>query len=69
MILASQNCKGLVNMSKEESLRDLIRAEKPIVVLIQETKLEEKEVVHVGKIQWRSSEGTTISSRGASRGI
>jgi len=47
----------------------LIRAEKPIVVLIQETKLEEKEVVHVGKIQWRSSEGTTISSRGASRGI
>ena len=55
MIVLSWNCRALGSKSKEESLRDLIRVEKPTIILIQETKLEEVEELQIGKNIWKKT--------------
>jgi hypothetical protein len=69
MIMVSWNSRGLGSRFKEDALRDLIRDEKPSMVLIEKTKLEEKEMLVVGKKHWKNSVGITISAREASRGV
>jgi exonuclease III len=38
MIVVSWNCRGLGNAPKTYDARDLIRNEKPFIILLQETK-------------------------------
>jgi exonuclease III len=49
MKLLSWNCRGFGSIKKIEALRYLIKTEKPSIVLLQETKLEEVGVVILGK--------------------
>lgn len=51
MKVVSWNCKGLGNENKEEALKDPLKIEKLDVILNQETKMEEKEALQVGKKQ------------------
>lgn len=54
---------------KEEAMRNLIMTENPDLVLIQETKLEEKEFLHSSKKIWNKGGTKAISARGASGGL
>jgi len=55
MVVISWNCRALGRKSKEDALRDLIRVEKPTIILIQETKLEEVEELQIGKNIWKKT--------------
>jgi exonuclease III len=68
MKVVSWNCRGLGQAEKKEALRKLIRTEKPQILLIQETKLKDDEVLREIKQLWNPSEGVAISARGASGG-
>ena len=54
---------------KEEAMQSLIRTETPDILLIQETKLEDKLFLKISKNLWPRSEARAISARGASGGI
>eukprot|EP00253_Pinus_taeda_P015611 PITA_15611 len=54
---------------KEEAVKSLIRSEYPDILLIQETKMEDKAFLHIGKNLWKKSEGQAVSARGASGGL
>jgi exonuclease III len=51
MIVVSWNYRGLGSKVKVKALRDLIRAENPSIVLIQETKLVDWEILSITKQQ------------------
>ena len=51
-----------------ETLRNIINSEKPDILLIQETKMPEDEVLSRSSLFWKFSAGKAISSRGASGG-
>jgi exonuclease III len=55
MIMLSWNYRALGRKSKEDDLRDIIRVEKPTIILIQETKLEEVEELQIGKNIWKKT--------------
>lgn len=63
------NCRGLGSKGKEEAMRNLIMTENPDLVLIQETKMEEKEFLHSSKKFWNKGGTKAISARGASGGL
>ena len=65
----SWNCRGLGSKPKEEALKDLIRIQKPEILLIQETKMEENSLLQAGKSFWKKGPGIANNSRGASGGI
>jgi exonuclease III len=69
MQYVSWNCRGLRSKIKEESLRDLVCLSKPEVFLIQETKLEEIDLLHASNLFWEKGSGKVVSARGASGGI
>jgi len=69
MNIVSWNCKGLGSKQKEEEIRSLIRLETPDILLIRETKLEEKSFLQVNRNLRRKSGGQAVSARGASRGM
>eukprot|EP00253_Pinus_taeda_P018974 PITA_18974 len=54
---------------KEEAMKSLIRSDSPDILLIQETKMEDKAFLHIGKNLWKRSEGQAVSARGASGGL
>ena len=54
---------------KEEAIRSLIRIETPDILLVQETKLEDKSFLQASKNLWTKSEAREISTREASGGI
>ena len=54
---------------KEEAVRSLIRRETPDILLIQETKMEDKEFLQTSKKFWKGSSRLAVSSRGASGGL
>eukprot|EP00253_Pinus_taeda_P008466 PITA_08466 len=54
---------------KEEATRSLIRREAPDILLIQETKMEDKEFLQISKKIWKGSSGHAVSALGASRGL
>jgi hypothetical protein len=54
---------------KEQSLRDIIISENLVIILIQETKLEEINMLEIEKKQWKNNANTTNRDRGASNGI
>jgi len=65
----SWNCRGLGTKSKEEALEDIIRINKPDILLVQETKMEDSTLHQAAKSFWKKGQGRAISSRGASGGI
>eukprot|EP00253_Pinus_taeda_P009526 PITA_09526 len=69
MNIVSWNCRGLGSKKKEEAMRSLIRIETPDILLILETKLEEKVFLQVSSNLWRKSGGRAVSARGASGGL
>lgn len=69
MQYVSWNCRGLGSKLKEEALRDLVRLVRPEVLLIQETKLEEEELLRVSNTFWKKGPGRAVSARGASGGL
>jgi exonuclease III len=68
MKVVSWNCRGLGQEKNKEALLKLIKTEKPQILLIQETKLKDDEVLKEIKQLWNPSEGVAISARGASGG-
>jgi exonuclease III len=69
MNIISWNCRGLGRKFKTSQIRDLVKEEKPHLLMIQETKLEDNQVLQELKHMWRECEGLAFRSRGASRGI
>ena len=69
MKLVSWNCKGLGGSIKVEALKNLLKSEKPDILLIQETKIPEDEVMNRSYLFWKNSVGKVTSSKGASGGI
>jgi exonuclease III len=69
MKLVSWNCRGLGNEPTLLDVRDLIRSEKPQILVIQEAKLCVDEVDKIIKRVWRTIKTTFFYSRGASGGL
>jgi exonuclease III len=69
MQIVSWNCRGLSSKNKEEALRDLTRLARPEVLLIQETKLEEEDLLRASNLFWKKGPAQAVSARGASGGI
>jgi exonuclease III len=69
MQYVSWNCRGLGSKIKEEALRDIVRLERPEVLLIQETKMEEADLLKISPSFWKKGPGKAVSARGASGGL
>jgi exonuclease III len=69
MKVVSWNCRGMGKQRKKEDLGKLIHSEKPSILLIQETKLRDTEILLEMQKNWKKSKGSTISARGASGGL
>ena len=52
-----------------EAIKDIIKAERPDILLLQKTKMSDVEVLALSQHFWTTSQGNAISSKGASRGI
>ena len=57
------------NKVKEEAMRSLIRIETPDILLIRETKMEDKYFLQISKKFWNKGGGLVVSARGASGGL
>jgi exonuclease III len=66
MKLTSWNCRGFRRKRKEEALKDIIRASKSDILLLQETKMDSQDLLKEATILWRISQGIVESARGAS---
>ena len=51
-----------------EAIKEIIKIEKPDILLIQETKISDVEIMVLSR-SWKNCHGKAISSRGTSRGI
>jgi len=69
MKLVSWNCRGAGNPSKVKAIGDMLKMENPYLLMIQETKLEEKQILTYGDKKWKKEEGIVVSARGASGGL
>jgi exonuclease III len=69
MKFVSWNCRGISSPSKIEAEKYLIKMKTSDILMIQETKLEEAQVLTLGKVKWKKKEGATVSERGYSGGI
>ena len=65
----SWNCRGLGSPQKVEAMKDLVRINKPEILLVQETKMEDSSALYAGNIFWKKGPRTAVSSRGASGGL
>jgi len=68
MKMLSWNNRGLGHPSKKAALKELIQSEKPDIILIQETKLDQSEISRLID-QQKLYCGCTSEARGASGGI
>ena len=55
--------------NKVEAIKDIIKSERPDILLIQETKMSDVEVLALSQHFRTTIQGNDISSRGASGGI
>jgi exonuclease III len=69
MKIVSYNCRILGSKLKKEEVKKLIQAEKPSILMIQETKMREQETLKDLQKIWIKYDGRALSSRGASDGI
>jgi exonuclease III len=57
MKLTSWNCRGFGRKIKEEALKDIIMTSKTEILLLQETKMEEKKFLNRTKEIWKFNQG------------
>ena len=50
-------------------MRDLVRINKPEILLVQETKMEDDSTLHAGNTFWKKGPRISNNSRGALGGI
>ena len=55
MKVVSWNCRGLGGSIKVEALKNLLKSEKPDILLIQETKMPEEEVMNRSSLFWKKT--------------
>jgi exonuclease III len=67
--MISWNCRGLGSQHKLSLIHDLIKEENLQVLMLQETKRKDTDILHEICYIWRSCKGTTVSARGASGGV
>ena len=54
---------------KVEAVKDLLRMASPDVLLLQETKIEEGNLLSLSKKIWKKHAGKAVSARGSSSGL
>ena len=69
MHIVSWNCRGLGNPSKDEAVKDLIKMVSLDVLLLQETKVDEKTLLSLSKMKWKKNTWIAVSARGSSGGL
>ena len=69
MNLVSWNCRGLGNYSKVEVVNDLIRMDSPYIILLQEMKIDEDNLLSISNMKWKLNVGKAVSVRGIAGGI
>ena len=69
MKIVSWNCRGLGNSSKVDDVKDLLRMDPSDVLLLQETKIDEDNLLSLSKKNWKKNAGLVVSARGSSGGI
>jgi exonuclease III len=69
MKIITWNIRGLNGRSKQRILRDCIMAEKPDILLLQETKCRGAEAETISQRIWRECNSITTDSIGASGGL
>jgi ribonuclease HI/exonuclease III len=69
MKLTSWNCRGLGNASKAEAVMDLQKIEPSDILMLQETKIEDRILLDISKSKWKKKAGIAVSSRGSSGGL
>lgn len=68
MKVLSWNYRGLGTANKQESVRRLVNY-RPMILLLQETKLENEDVQSILNNLWHKGNQISINARGASGGI
>jgi len=69
MKIISWNIRGLNECSKQKMLRELILAEKPDVVLLQETKSTSEDIDRLLPYCWRQGRASSIDAIGMAGGL
>jgi ribonuclease HI/exonuclease III len=69
MIITSWNCRGMGSKKKEEALKDILKSSKASILLLQETKMSQQDVLRTLSKAWKGSQGVAGNARGASGGI
>ena len=64
MNIVSWNCRGLGNSSKVEVVKDVLRIASPDVLMLQETKIEEGNLLSLSKKIWKKNAGKAVSAWG-----
>ena len=69
MNIVSWNCRGIRNSLKVEVVKDLIRMASPVILLLQETKIEEDFLLYLSNKNWKMNVGKAVGARGTTGGI
>ena len=69
MHIVSWNYKGLGNPIKAEAVKYLMRMVSSEIILLQETKIEEKALLLLSKTKWKFNLSKDVSARGTSGGL
>jgi exonuclease III len=57
----SWNCRGLVCEVKKEMVKNILHSEKPQVLLLQEIKMKDFDVLQASSFFWKSSHGKEVT--------
>ena len=69
MNIISWNCRGLKNSLKVEAVKELLRMASLVILLLQETKIEEDYLLSLSNKYWKMNVGKDVSARGNASGI
>eukprot|EP00253_Pinus_taeda_P004488 PITA_04488 len=61
--------RGLGNLAKIETVKDLLKSEPADILLLQETKIAGQALLEISKSKWKKSSGITVSARGSLGGL
>jgi exonuclease III len=67
--VVSWNCRGLGSEKKKALVKSLVQAETLQVLILQEIKLKDEEVLQYSRFMWNFSKGKSVSSQGDSSGL
>jgi exonuclease III len=69
MKIISWNIRGLNGRSKQKMLRDMIIAEKPDIVMLQETKCSSEDIERLLPFCWKQGRAASIDASGSAGGL